>query len=158
MSKEFIVVERHDGKMTLADRTFLEDQLSHLIPWVEQDDAADDYQQPWTYNDQSEALESLPIGAALIAEFSAEEEHPFTSWKNDVMFYTAESKPDSNIFCLLKLNWNDNFSHWEFSCVASMTFHAGVENVNAELMSNFAKVALKTAGGGAWEDFLQSWV
>lgn len=157
MLEELLAVERHDGKMTSTHRNLLESHLKEIMPWEEQDDEGDDYVVPWTFDDQSVALEELPSEAVYIAEFQNETERPETTWKSDITFYACKIKSDPKITCLLKLNWDDNWSCWEWSCVASLEFHTEEKNFKYKLMKAYATVALKTAGGGDWEDFLQSW-
>ena len=158
MSGKLLAVERADGKMTKADKDLLESHMQQIIPWLEQDDFSDDYITPWTYEDKSEALEQLPDDAEWVTEFNTEVERPETTWRIDITFYAFEIKNSPNTLCLLKLNWDDNWSRWEWSCVASMTFSTKEEISKTNLMTTYAKISLVTAGGGSYEEFLESWV
>ena len=158
MPPELLAVERLDGKMTKADRDLLEGHMQQIIPWAELDDFADDYIEPWTFDDKSEALELLPDDAEWITEFHNEVERPEITWQIDITFYAFEIKNSPNTLCLLKLSWDDNWSRWEWSCVASMAFSTKQEMSKTKVMTAYAEVSLGTAGGGQYEKFLESWI
>ena len=156
LAGKLLAVERADGKMTKADKDLLESHMQQ-IPWLDKM-IFRRLHHALAYEGKSEALEQLPDDAEWVTEFNTEVERPETTWRIDITFYAFEIKNSPNTLCLLKLRWDDNWSCWEWSCVASMAFSTKQEMSKTKVMTAYAEVSLGTAGGGQYEKFLESWI
>lgn len=111
------------------------------------------------YNSLSDAEEVLTECATAIEEFDEDIDHPFTEWHSENYFYSAKLRLlDNDYGALLRINYDDNWSRWEISCVVLAVLYEDCDDFGEFLMRFFASTALKSAGNGGWAKFLRGWV
>lgn len=171
IKKVEIVAWSFDQQLSQAAREFHEARLSQalhtLIPprnlnedlsEEEKQEDDDDCVLGHYYDRLSDAEEVLPECALAIDELNEDIDHPFTEWRSENYFYSAKLRLlDNDYGALLRINYDDNWSRWEISCVVLAALYEDCDDFGEFLMRFFASRALKSAGNSGWAKFLRGW-
>lgn len=102
------------------------------------------------------ALDLLLVNASEVAKFSTDIDYcPGISWHVDFTLYVAEVPNQPKAFALLKLDWDDNWGCWGWSCEAAIDGAPSLDEAKIDLLGIYKASQIEFALG-SYREFLDN--
>ncbi len=102
------------------------------------------------------ALDLLLVNARQVATFSTDIDHsPGLSWHLDFTLYVARVSTIPNAFALLKLEWDDNWGCWAWSCEVAIDGAISYDEA-ASILLEIYRASYISDASGCFRNFLDN--
>lgn len=106
--------------------------------------------------DEYELEELNPEDAVQVTEFNSEMYGFPNSWVSKCFYYVCSMPSEPTCYLLFSIDYDDNYGTWERCSLGAVRGPASIHEASKALLHRFAKEEIDSAGGGEWEEFLQS--